>query len=70
MKISIVMPSFNHARFIAKALESVLAQQGEFELEMTVVDGGSTDGTLQILESMDDPRLTWTSPVARRRARR
>ena len=61
MKISIVMPSFNHARFIAQALQSVLDQQGAFELEMTVVDGGSTDGTLQILESMDDPRLTWTS---------
>ena len=61
MKISIVMPSLNHREFLAAALESVLGQEGAFELETTVVDGGSTDGTVQILESMDDPRLTWTS---------
>lgn len=61
MKISIVVPSFNHAGFLEQTLGSILGQQGAFELETTVVDGGSTDGSVQILESIEDPRLTWTS---------
>lgn len=60
MKISIVTPSFNQAQFIRRTIDSVLAQQGDFELDYRVVDGGSTDGTVDILRSYGD-RLTWTS---------
>lgn len=60
MKISLVTPSFNQAQFIRRTIDSVLAQTGNFELDYRVVDGGSTDGTLDILESYGD-RIRWHS---------
>lgn len=47
-RLSIVMASYNAASTIADALDSVLFYGGEAEL--VVVDGASTDGTLQVLE--------------------
>lgn len=50
MKVSIIVPSFNHARFIRETLDSVLVQDHP-DLEVLVFDGGSKDGTVEILES-------------------
>lgn len=61
MKISIITPSFNQRGFIEKTLESILSQQGNFELELFVMDGGSTDGSVEVLRSINDTRLVWTS---------
>ena len=47
--IALVTPSFNTAPYLAETLESVLLQ-GYPALEYVVVDGGSTDGSVQILE--------------------
>jgi glycosyltransferase involved in cell wall biosynthesis len=60
VKISIVTPSFNQAPFIARTIDSVLDQRGDFELDYRVIDGGSTDGTLAILERYG-ARVRWTS---------
>lgn len=56
MKFSIVTPNYNYGRFLRKALESVLAQadaSGAPEIEHIVIDGGSTDDSVQILERWD-----------------
>ncbi|MDQ7799230.1 MAG: glycosyltransferase family 2 protein [Candidatus Edwardsbacteria bacterium] len=53
MLISIVTPSYNLARFLPLTIDSVLSQAGDFELEYLVIDGGSTDGTLEILRKYE-----------------
>jgi glycosyltransferase involved in cell wall biosynthesis len=60
LSISIITPSLNQGRFIARTVDSVLCQRGDFRLDYRVIDGGSTDGTRQILEGYG-PRLAWVS---------
>jgi glycosyltransferase involved in cell wall biosynthesis len=56
-KVTVVIAAYNAEKFIRQALESVLAQKLK-DIELIVVDDGSTDGTRQILESCSDHRLT------------
>lgn len=61
---SIVTPSFNQAAFIGEALESVRRQSWS-DIEHVVVDGGSSDGSVEVLgrysESSEWTHLRWTS---------
>jgi len=50
IKISVIIPTLNVARYIPKTLQSLLAQTFK-DFEVLFVDGGSTDGTLDIIES-------------------
>ena len=47
-RVSVVIPTYNRARCLAEAVDSVLAQE-EAEVELIVVDDGSTDGTAHML---------------------
>jgi glycosyltransferase involved in cell wall biosynthesis len=57
--ISIVTPVYNSARFLEATLDSVARLSVSHE--HIVVDGGSTDGTVPLLEGRGDPRLRWVS---------
>jgi glycosyltransferase involved in cell wall biosynthesis len=51
--VSIIVPSFQQARFLRSALDSILSQEYK-PMEVLVLDGGSTDGSKEILESYGD----------------
>jgi glycosyltransferase involved in cell wall biosynthesis len=57
--VTVVTPSFNQGRFIRETIESVLSQDYPC-IEYLVMDGGSTDETLSILQSFGD-RIVWVS---------
>ncbi|MBY0402214.1 glycosyltransferase family 2 protein [Myxococcota bacterium] len=54
--ISVVLPVFNRAQVVARAVESVLGQSCE-DFELIVVDDGSTDGTAERVGRYADPRI-------------
>lgn len=51
--VSVIVPSFNHARYVRECVDSVLAQDHP-NIELIVVDDGSTDGSLDVLKSYGD----------------
>ena len=57
-KISVITPTFNSVATLAATIQSVQSQDYS-NWEHIVVDGGSTDGTLDVLKRY--PRLIWVS---------
>lgn len=55
--VTVVIPSYNHAQYIKQAVESVLCQS-YINLELIVIDDGSTDASLNYLRTIRDPRYT------------
>jgi len=58
--LSIVMPAFNEARTIRRAVQHVLGASYPCEVELIVVDDGSVDGTAALLDDIEDERLVVT----------
>jgi len=59
--VTVIVPSFNQGRYLDDAIRSAL-QQDYPQVELWVIDGGSTDQTLDVLRSYtSDPRLHWLS---------
>lgn len=59
-KISVVVPSFNQAKYLEQTLRCVL-EQGYPNLELIVIDGGSTDGSPEIIRRYEKQIKFWCS---------
>ncbi|MDD2582047.1 MAG: glycosyltransferase family 2 protein [Desulfuromonadaceae bacterium] len=51
--ISIITPSYNQGAFLAETIESVIAQEGDFAIDYIIVDGGSSDNSVDIIKNYD-----------------
>lgn len=55
--ISVIVTCFNGEQWIHAAITSILRQSTEIPLEVIIIDDGSKDGTVSIIESFQDPRI-------------
>lgn len=55
-RVSVIIPSYNHEKFVAAAIQSVLEQTYQ-DFEIIITDDGSTDETVSVIKSFTDPRI-------------
>ena len=55
-KVSVILSSYNHAKYISSAIESVLNQTFT-DFELLIADDGSQDNSREIIKTFDDPRI-------------
>jgi glycosyltransferase involved in cell wall biosynthesis len=60
VKISIVVPSFQQGTFIDETIRSILGQEG-VTIELIIIDGGSTDATLDVIRNFESRIAYWIS---------
>ncbi len=70
IRLSVCIPTYNFGRFIGETLDSIVRQATE-EIEIVVLDGGSTDNTTEVVEGFRDtfPRLRYSPAGFQRRHR-
>ncbi|HKB44641.1 MAG TPA: glycosyltransferase [Chitinophagaceae bacterium] len=54
--VSVIIPSYNHEKFVEKCIQSVLNQTFQ-DFEIIITDDASTDRTVEIIEQFSDPRI-------------
>lgn len=60
LKVSIIICVLNGEKSIYKTVESIL-NQDYLNLELIIIDGGSSDNTIEIIKSFDSPKIKWIS---------
>lgn len=55
-RTSVIIPSFNYAKYLPAAIASVLAQTDR-DFELLIIDDGSTDGSVTVARGFSDPRV-------------
>lgn len=58
--VSLILVTYNSSAFLAETIDSILSQTFE-DFELIIIDDHSTDNTLEILKSYNDPRLFYFS---------
>ncbi len=63
VELSVIIPTLNRRPYLERCLQSVLADidQGRVAAEIVVIDGGSTDGTVELLQRLNDRIGYWVS---------
>ncbi len=60
MKVAVLMSTYNGDKYLKEQIDSILSQQGDFDLELFIRDDGSTDNTVEILKSYEG-EIHWIS---------
>jgi glycosyltransferase involved in cell wall biosynthesis len=55
-RVSVIMPSFNHEKYVARAIRGVLDQTWQ-DFELVITDDGSSDATVEEIRKFEDPRI-------------
>lgn len=55
--VTVIVPAHNGHETVGRCVHSILMSAGDISIEIVVVDDGSTDGTADILEALNEPRL-------------
>lgn len=59
--VSIVIANFNYGRFLEDAIRSIINQDGFDRCELIIVDGGSTDNSVDVIKRYEDRIAWWVS---------
>jgi glycosyltransferase involved in cell wall biosynthesis len=65
MKINVIVTTYNHEKYIAQCLESIIEQKGNFQIEVIVGDDASTDNTRKIVDEFQEryPKTIIVLPI-------
>jgi len=55
-KVSVLLPVYNGEKYLAKAISSILDQSFK-DFELLILNDGSTDGSVKVIESFSDSRI-------------